>query len=162
MKVVTGSTVVDARISEWMCDMHKERADDPHFSAMVFQSMSLQGGHARWKSELRDAECEVSLARAADAQRWRAFRDEAGEEEAEGPDRDWPGFLALGPAVNEVNEVLKIIDAGVVPSPQDDVVGQALKLGGEALAETLSVLFAVAMRGGACRRHGPLALSNDL
>ena len=85
-----------------------------------------------------------------------------GEDEAEGSDRDWPGFLALGPAVNEVNEVLKIIDAGVVPSPQDDVVGQALKLGGEALAETLSVLFAVAMRGGACRRHGPLALSNDL
>ena len=65
-----------------------------------------------------------------------------------GPDRDWPGFLASGPTAHEAKEALKLIDTGVALSPQDGVVGQASKLGGEALAETLSVLFAVAMRRG--------------
>ena len=92
-----------------------------------------------------DAERETSLARTAKARKWGAFRGEAGEEEAEGPDRDWSGFVASDPAVHEVNDSLKIIDVWVAPSPHDGVVGQALKLGDEELAETLSVMFAVAM-----------------
>ena len=123
-EVVTGSVAVDARISEWMCDLHKGRAGDPRFSVVVFQS--LQGEHARWESELRGAEYEAPLARAADARRWDAFRDEAGEEEAEEPDRDLSGFLASGPTVHEVKEMLQIIDAGLAPSPLGGVVGQAL------------------------------------
>ena len=54
-------------ISEWMSDLHRERADDPRFSADVFQS--LQTEHARWESEMRDAECDASLAQAGDERR---------------------------------------------------------------------------------------------
>ena len=43
--------------------------------------------------------------------------------------------------MHEVKEALKLTDAGVAPSPQNGMLGQALKLGGDALAETLSVLL---------------------
>ena len=76
------------------------------------------------------------------------FRDETYKEEAAGPGRDCPGFLASDPAVHEVKEALKIIDAGVAPSLQSGVVEQTLNLGGGALAEAISVLFAAAMRRG--------------
>ena len=154
-EVVTEPAVEDARISEWMSVLHKKRAEDPRFSAAAFQS--LQAEHARWESERCDAECDASLARAADERRWNASCDDACQEGgAEGPDRDWPGFLASDPAVREVKEALKLIDAGVAPSPQGGEVGQA-KLGGEALAETLSVLFAVAMWRG----HVPTAVGSS-
>ena len=107
---------MDARISEWMGDLHKERAEDPRFSAAVFQSLQVE--HARRENEMCDAECEASLARAAGERRWGAFRDDAcQDEEAEGPGRAWSGFLALDPTIHEVKEAHKLIDAGVAPSP---------------------------------------------
>ena len=109
-----------------MSDLHKERAKDPRFSAVVFQS--LQAEHARWESEMCDAECEASLTRAADERRWDAFCDEACQDkEAEGPDRDWSGVLASYTTIHEVKGALKLIDAGVAPSPQGSVVGVGIE-----------------------------------
>ena len=75
--------------------------------------LALQEKHARWGSGLRDAECEASLAGVADAWRCEASGGGARDEEAGVADHDWSGFLASDPAVQEVKEALKLIDAGV-------------------------------------------------
>ena len=143
--VVTEPAAVGARIVEWMSGLHQESADDQRYSTAEFGL--LQTEHARWESADRGAECDESLAAAADARRWEFFVART-DDGAAATDLEWSAYLVSDPTPREVIDAFELIDVGVAPSPGDGIVGRAIKLGGTQLAETFALLFAVAMRRG--------------